>query len=98
MSNRVRVLRRLGDCVVGDFVAVEIDGQLLEGVIQFMARAPQGGFLLTFAAEAGTWELYAVNGTCSVVSHISADAPQWCFETTALVADTASGRRFSRLA
>jgi hypothetical protein len=96
MSNRVRVMRQLGDCEVGDFLAAEIDGQLVEGSVQFIARAPQGGFLLTFAAEAGTWELYAVNGTCSVVSHMASDPAPWAIETTATVADTCTGRRFAR--
>lgn len=98
MNRPVRVMRQLGECVVGDFVAVEIDGRVLEGVIQFIARAPQGGFLLTFAAEAGTWEIYAVNGACSIVSHMGAEPelPSWSFETTATVADTCTGRRFVR--
>lgn len=98
MSHRVRVMRSLGDCVVGDPVALELDGRVVEGVIQFLARPPQGGFLLTFAAEAGTWEICAVNGTCSIVSQLAAEIGSPCpdMEPAATVADTRTGRRFQR--
>lgn len=95
MNRTVRVLRQLGDCRVGDVVAVELDGVVVEGVIQFLARAPQGGWILTFAAEGGTWEIFARNGECSVVSQIANDAALWTFEGVRTVADSATGRRFA---
>jgi hypothetical protein len=96
MQTRVRVMRRLGDCAVGDVLALELDGRVFEGVIRFIARAPQGGFLLTVTAETGTWELYAVHGACRVVSQLAHEPHEaaWHFETTATVADSRTGRRF----
>jgi hypothetical protein len=80
---------------VGDVVAVEFDGSVVEGVIQFLARAPQGGWILTFAADCGTWEIFAQGGECSVVSQIANDAALWTFESVRTVADTVTGRRFA---
>lgn len=96
MNIPVRVLKPLGQCAVGDFLAVEIDGRVFEGTIQFLARAPRGGWILTFCADAGTWEIFAQDGNCTVVSHITADyeTPQWVFESARTVADTRTGRRF----
>ncbi|MBK9974246.1 MAG: hypothetical protein IPP14_05685 [Planctomycetes bacterium] len=95
MNIPVVVLRPLGECAVGDFLAVEIDGQVFEGTIQFLARAPRGGWILTFCAEAGTWEIFACDGHCTVVSQIVAEeaALQWTFESARTVADTGTGRR-----
>lgn len=94
MNDTVRVLRPLGECSVGELLAVQIGGSMIEGVIQFLARAPQGGWILTFASERGTWEIYAAGGECSLVSQITPE--HWEIEGTSTVADTTTGGRARR--
>ncbi len=91
---RVRILRPPGECNVGEFLAVELDGRYIEGRITFLARTPTGGWIVTFDGESATWEVYCANGVCTLVSRLVEE--QWTFEPTLRpVADTRTGRRFS---
>lgn len=99
MNTRVHILKPLGECVVGELLAVQIDGLIVEGTVQLVARAPQGGWILSFAADSGFWEIFARDGECSVVSHLLADPDDlWQFESARVVADTRTGLRFGTIA
>lgn len=97
MAGTFRILRLLGTCAVGDRLAVENDGRIIEGQITFLARTPAGGWMVTLDAEGATYEVYCSNGHCTLVSQLASDA-NWTFEqleTSRQVADTQTGRRFT---
>jgi hypothetical protein len=94
MGERIRILRPLGQCSVGDYLVVELDGAFLEGQITFLSRTPTGGWIVTFESNTATYEVYCANGVCTLVSRIAEE--QWTFEPNARpVADTRTGRRLT---
>jgi hypothetical protein len=97
MGTNFRILRPLGTCEVGDYLAVEIDGRLIEGQITFLARTPAGGWMVTLDAEGATFEVYCANHACTLVSQIAEEAA-WTFEQLEAarpVVDTQTGRRLT---
>ena len=97
MAGEFRILRKLGQCRVGDRLAVENNGRIIEGLITFLARTPAGGWMVTLDAEGATYEVYCANGSCTLVSQIASDA-YWTFEQleySRQVVDTQTGRRFT---
>jgi hypothetical protein len=97
MSGAIRILRPVGTCSVGDFLAVEFDGRLVEGQITFLARTPTGGWMVTLEAEGAAFEVFCTNGHCTLVHQIASDSG-WTFEqleTARKVADTRTGARFT---
>lgn len=46
MGANFRILKALGSCSTGEFLAVEIDGRLIEGQITFLSRTPTGGWMV----------------------------------------------------
>lgn len=92
-----RILKALGKCSVGEFLAIEHEGRLIEGNITFLARTPTGGWMVALEAEGTTYEVYCANGQCTLVSQVAEEAA-WTFEeleTARQVADTRTGRRFT---
>ncbi|MEZ5992876.1 MAG: hypothetical protein R3E76_11040 [Planctomycetota bacterium] len=97
MLANFRILKALGTCSVGEFLAVEHDGRLIEGQITFLARTPAGGWMVTLDANGSTYEVYCSRGVCTLVSQVAEEAA-WTFEeleTARPVADTRTGRRFT---
>jgi hypothetical protein len=93
MGERMRILRPLGGCRVGDFLGVELGGTYIEGQITFITRTPTGGWIVTFESDGATYEVYCANNVCTLVSQLVDE--QWNFEPrTRPVADTRTGRRY----
>jgi len=91
---RVRILRPLGECSVGEHLAGSLDGWFIEGRITFLARTPAGGWIVTFDSDVATWEVYCANGVCTLVSRLAEE--DWTFAPAQRpVADTRTGRRYS---
>lgn len=97
MGANFRILKSLGSCSAGDYLAVEVDGSLIEGQITFLARTPTGGWMVALEAEGATYEVYCANGSCTLVSQVAEEAA-WTFEQLELsrqVVDSRTGRRFT---
>jgi hypothetical protein len=75
MPTRVRVLRPLSECRVGEFLAVQFEDGVAEGRITFLARTPAGGWFVTLDAESAMYEIYCGPGQCNLVAELMAHRP-----------------------
>ena len=97
MGGNFRILKALGDCRLGEYLAVELDGRVFEGQITFLSRTPAGGWMVTLDVQGRTFEVYCARGVCTLVSQLAEEA-SWTFEeleTARQVVDTRTGRRFT---